>query len=95
MLKYTNINDYAQMFDLNKKMLTNEVKKGGRKREPFQIIQSIVGALALWAGVQPAIHFLKTLKIIKKKKAGAAVESKEEEKEEVRVEDAYEFSSQE
>jgi hypothetical protein len=54
----------------------------------------MVGALALWAGVQPAIHFLKTLKIIKKKKAGA-VESKEEEKEEVRVEDAYEFSSQE
>jgi hypothetical protein len=54
-----------------------------------------VGALALWAGVQPAIHFLKTLKIIKKKKAGVAVESKEEEKEEVRVEDAYEFSSQE
>jgi hypothetical protein len=55
----------------------------------------MVGAIALWAGVQPAVHFLKTLKIIKKKKAGAAVESKEEEKEEVRVEDAYEFSSQE
>jgi hypothetical protein len=86
------------MFDLPKKMLTNEKIKGGHERELYQVVQSMVGAIALWAGEKPAFHFLEILKIIKKRKAA---DSKEEEKQQIKVSNhdaahvEYEFSSHE
>ena len=67
-LKYNRLNELATNFDLPKKLLTNEVVPGGQKREPFKIIQAIVGALALWSGIEPAFHFLQILQIIVERK---------------------------
>ena len=57
-LKYNNLNELAKSYDLPKKLLRNEVIPGGKLREPYKIIHSMVGALALWGGVEPTIHLL-------------------------------------
>ena len=65
MLKYFNINDLAKEFQLDRKLLTNEkVKSDGRKRELYEIVYSLVGALGIWAGIEPVVHFLQLLKVI-------------------------------
>jgi len=55
-------------------MLSNDVVPGGQPREPFKIIQAMIGALALFAGVEPAFHLLEILQIIKKPKPTSKVE---------------------
>ena len=67
-LKFNNLNELAKVFDLPKKMLSNVVVPGGQPREPFKIIHAMIGALALFAGVEPAFHLLEILQIIKKPK---------------------------
>lgn len=59
-------------------MLTNERVPGGRQREPYQILQAMVGALALLAGVEPTVHLLQILQIIVMRKP--VVDLKQEEK---------------
>jgi hypothetical protein len=59
-------------------MLTNEKVQGGRQREPYQVVRAIVGALSLWAGIEPSVHLLQILKIIVMRKP--VVDLKQEEK---------------
>ena len=47
-------------------LLTNQkVKSDGRKREPYEIVYALVGALGIWAGREPVVHFLQLLNVIK------------------------------
>ena len=61
----------------------------------------MVGAVALWAGIEPALHLLQMLKIVKKKKTVVQVDPVEEEnKQQIEVSDKdakieYEFNSRE
>ena len=61
----------------------------------------MVGAVALWAGIEPALHLLQMLKIVKKKKTVVQVDPVEEEnKQQIEVSDndaqiEYEFNSRE
>jgi hypothetical protein len=61
----------------------------------------MVGAVALWAGIEPALHLLQMLKIVKKKKTVVQVNPVEEEnKQQIEFNDKdaqieYEFNSRE
>ena len=77
-LKYNKLDELALNFDLPKKMLTNEKVQGGRQREPYQVVRAIVGALSLWAGIEPSVHLLQILQIIVMRKP--VVDLKQEEK---------------
>lgn len=64
-LKITNLSELAKIFYLDTKLLTNEQKQSeAPKRELSAIVNSIVGALGLWAGIEPVIHFLQLLNVI-------------------------------
>jgi hypothetical protein len=58
-LKPTSLNDFASNFGLEQQLLSiDEIDNGVAKRELFQILYSIIGALGLFVGIEPVIHFL-------------------------------------
>jgi len=67
-MKHNNLSEQALIFDLPKRLITNEKIQGGQKRELNQIALSMIGAVALWAGIEPAFHLLQMLKIVRKRK---------------------------
>jgi len=68
-LKITNLSDLAKIFYLDGKLLTNkQVHSEAPNRELSAIVNSIVGALGLWAGIEPVLHFLQLLNAIQKDK---------------------------
>ena len=63
-MKYSHLNEVAFNFQLQNKTLCNEVCIGGTKRELHQIVHALVGALAIWSGVEHAFNLLYILKVI-------------------------------
>ncbi len=50
-------------------MITNEIEEKkagteGKKRESFQALHALAGALALWGGLELVTHLLQLIKVI-------------------------------
>ncbi len=68
-LKVSNLHDLARQFYLDYKLLTNFLQPSDApKRELSAIVNSVVGALGLWAGMEPVYHFLQLLGVNHKDK---------------------------
>ena len=60
------MNEYAKIFGLEDLTLNNnkDNTESTKKRELYEVIYSVAGALGLWAGIETVIYFLQLLKII-------------------------------
>ena len=68
-LKVSNLHDLARQFYLDYKLLTNFLQPSDApKRELSAIVNSVVGALGLWAGMEPVHHFLQLFGVTHKDK---------------------------
>ena len=68
-LKVSNLHDLARQFYLDYKLLANFLQPSDApKRELSAIVNSVVGALGLWAGMEPVHHLLQLLGVTHKDK---------------------------
>ncbi len=66
MLKVHSLNDHARVFGLEDLTIINQKdsSENSRKRDLYEVVNALAGALGLWAGIETVIHLLQLLKII-------------------------------